>query len=159
MPQVQVGDIVLFPVGPASRLISQLVGWGQKIIGQSPSPKQYSHVAIVGPNTSTIIEAYWPHIRVSPLELEGNEVYRIKNVTPDQVTKMIAYCQREIEEGTLYDMLAILTFGFFQIGGTEVCSQLVYNAGLAAGIVLYPPEFLESPDDIAASTLLIRVTD
>lgn len=155
MDEVQVGDLVLFPVGPTSRLLSRVVGWGERLIGQAPSIKQYSHVAIVGPSPSCIFEAYWPMIRISPLDLEGNEVYRIKDITDVQVALMMAYCQSEV--GKLYDMLAILTFGKFQIGGTEVCSQLAYNAGLAAGYVLYPPEDLESPDDIAASKLLIRI--
>ncbi len=156
MIDVQVGDFILYPVGPASRLLSKLVGWGQKLIGQAPSVKQYSHVAIVGPDASHIIEAYWPRIRVSPLDLKDVEVYRIKNVTPDQVSKMIAYAKSQV--GQWYDMLAIVTFGKFQIGGTEVCSQLAYNAGLAAGIVLYPPEILESPDDIAASENLFQIS-
>jgi uncharacterized protein YycO len=155
MPELELGDLVLYPVGPASRWLSRLVGWGQRAIGQAPTIKQYSHVAIVGPNTRNIYEAYWPFIRISPLDLKDTEIYRINGLGAEQRTRMMAYCQSQV--GKLYDMLAIVTFGMFQIGGTEVCSQLAYNAGLAAGVVLYPPEALESPDDIAASTLLTRI--
>lgn len=156
MAGIQTGDFVLYPIGPASRWISRLVGMGQKMIGQAPTRRQYSHVAIVGPDAEHIFEAYYPRTRISPIALKGNEVYRIRNVTPTQVSQMMAYCQAHV--GDRYDMLAILTLGFLQLGKTEVCSQLAYDAGLAAGIVLFPPEYLESPDDIAASTLLIRVT-
>ena len=151
---IQLGDFILFPVSP-SRWTSKLVGWGERLIGQDPSPKSYSHVAIVGPDLEHMYQAYWPKIQISPISLQGNEIYRIKGITSDQIKAMMLYCQSQV--GQWYDMLAILTFGKFQIGGTEVCSQLAYNAGLAAGVVLYPPEILESPDDIAASNFLEKV--
>lgn len=154
MPQVQIGDIILYPVGPASRWLSKLVGWGQRVIGQEPAGRQYSHVAIVGPDTQHIYEAYWPRIRISPIDL-SQEFYHIKGITSEQVAQMMTYCQSQV--GKRYDMVSILTLGLVHLGGTQVCSELAYHAAEAAGIVLYPPEYFESPDDIAASAKIERV--
>lgn len=152
---LQPGDLILYPVNSKSDWISRLVGWGQKLIHQAPSQESYSHVAIAGPDTAHMYEAYWPKIRVTNIRLQEAEIFRIKDITPEQVARMLDYCKSHV--GEWYDLLGILTLGKIQIGGTKWCSQYAYYAALAAFIVLCPPEDVESPDDIAASPLLVRL--
>lgn len=106
-------------------------------------------------------EARWPRIHNGPIALQSVEkniileTYRVKGLTPDQLQQVMAFCQSRI--GRRYDLLALLTFGYLQIGPSAVCSQFVWEAFTAAGICLCPFRDLTSPDDIAASACLERV--
>jgi uncharacterized protein YycO len=155
---VKPADIGLFRVTSDSGWFSKLIGWGQKWIGQAPTVVAYDHAVIFDTPTS-ITEAFWPRVRrrdFDPIGYEGLEVYRVKNITPDAVSKVLAYATSHL--GEWYNLTGILTFGLVQLGHTAVCSQFVWEAFTAAGIVLCPYESLESPDDIGASSLLIRVS-
>lgn len=151
---VAAGDLIFYPVTPYSGWLQKLIAWGERAIDQAPSSRGYSHVAIAGPDLQHQYEAWWPRIRNVPIRLGGAEVYSIKDINNVQVSQMMAYCQSRV--GTWYDLIAILTLGKIQIGGTEVCSQLAYNAALAAGVALGPPQAFMSPDDDAVSALLVR---
>jgi uncharacterized protein YycO len=152
----QAGDILLFLVTPQSGWLGKLIGWGQKIIGQAPTQVAYEHAALVsGPGW--IIEAYWPKVRkraFDPSQYSNVEVWRYQNLTPLQLNNILAYANTHI--GEWYNVSALLTFGMVQFGHTVVCSQFVWQAFTAAWISLCPYETLESPDDLAASPLLVK---
>lgn len=154
------GDVLLFRVVESSNWLDRLIGWGQKIIHQAPSNATYCHAALIGSDASHIFEARWPKIHNVQMDWAKMskrnkiEVYRV-NLTPEQVTKIMDYARLCL--GRWYDFLAILTFGLLQLGSTAVCSQFVWDCFTAAGVCLCPYESLESPDDLAASTLLEKV--
>jgi uncharacterized protein YycO len=158
----QPGDLLLFRVSKSSNWLDKLIGWGQRVIHQAPGDATYCHVAIFGPDAGSIFEAVWPRIHNVPLDVtkvQKNlilEVYRVKDITPAQVALVLAAAKKRV--GARYDVLAILTFGILQFGRATVCSQYAYQCFLDAGIVLGQWEDLESPDDIAASGKLTRVT-
>ena len=153
--EVKAGDILLFRVIPDSTLLDKLIGWGQNRLGEPRAKGNYCHAAMVGPDAGHIYEARWPRFHNVPIDasdlIKRNvvEVYRIRGITSDQITKMLASAQDHV--GEFYDLAAIFTFGMIQLGGTIYCSQAVWRDALAAGIVLWPFEKLESPDDLANS--------
>lgn len=155
------GDILLFRVAPYSSLLDKLIGWGQKKIGQAPTELAYCHVALVGPDPLSIIEARWPRIHSVLLDLltlqkhNPVEIYRVKGITDAQVDMVIRYAREHI--GEVYDLAAVFTLGLVQFGHSTVCSQFVWEAFTAADILLCPYEDLTSPDDIAASPKLTRI--
>ncbi len=161
MRTVQAGDILLFRVSKSSNWLDRLIGWGQKLIHEAPTDAAYCHVAFVGPDSGYMYEARWPKIRNVALDwtaIEKNitvEVYRVKGITADQIVKIMAYAKSQI--GRSYDVLAILTMGMIQFGKGAVCSQYAYESFLAGGVVLRDWTNLESPDDIAASSLLQKI--
>lgn len=159
---IQPGDVLLFRATSSSNLLDRLICWGQRIIHAAPSDADYFHVGIVGNDVNHFYQAVWPKIANTVLDCTTInkttiiEVYRVKGITVGQVQAVMATAQSRV--GEWYDVLAILTFGMIQLGHTAVCSQYVWQCFLNAGLVLCPFEALESPDDIAASSLLQRVT-
>lgn len=159
---LQPGDLLLFRVSVSSNWLDRLIGWGQKVIHQAPTKVAYCHVAIVGPDAESIYEAVWPKVHNITFDLtkiQKNlivEAYRVRDVTPEQVAKVMAYCQSQI--GQWYSVTSIVTFGIIDIGHRPYCSLLAWRAWLAADIILGPDESMVSPDDIAASTKLVRVS-
>lgn len=157
----QPGDLLLFRVSSSSNWLDKLIGWGQKFIHEAPTDAEYCHVTIVGPDSGSMYEARWPKIQNGPLDLskiQKNiiiEAYRVKNITPAQVQLVMEKAKSLV--GRWYDILAILTMGKVQLGSSMVCSEYAYNCFLNAGIVLSSPDALESPDDIAASPLLMKL--
>ena len=161
-PNVQSGDILLYRVAAGSTWLDKLIGWGQKIIHQAPTNAEYCHVALVGPLSNWLYEAHWPKIRnvlidwVAMTRRNTVEAYRVKDITPEQIKKVMIYADKRV--GEWYGLLTILTFGIFQFGPSAVCSQYVWECFTAADIALCEFENLESPDDLAASKRLVRVT-
>lgn len=153
---MQAGDILLFRVTPRSGWFGKLIGWGQRVMGQASTSVAYEHVALAS-SADSIIEAYWPRVRqrfFDPALYSNVEVYRLNNMTPLQVFRILAYATSHI--GEWYNVSGLLTLGMVQLGHTVVCSQFVWQAFTAGGIVLCPYESLVSPDNIAASPGLVE---
>jgi hypothetical protein len=160
---VQAGDILLFRVGHESGVLDKLIGWGQKVARQAPSKEAYCHATMVGPDATHMYESRWPRFHNIPINLPElakyttPEAYRIKGITPDQILGMMKSAESHI--GEWYPWLDILSFGKLQIGGACYCSESVWRDALnGAGIRLCDFDKMESPDDLAASPMLIRVT-
>lgn len=156
---IQEGDIALFRVGKTSTILDRLIGKFQKLIGEDPpGVEEFCHAALVGPMANTLIEARWPKVKTGPLDLPDLltrnpiDFYRVKDITPEQVQKVLAYAKSDI--GQPYDLPAIFTFGKIQLGGHLVCSQYVWKWFLnGAGIELCKYSPLISPDDLAGSSI------
>lgn len=154
------GDILLWRIGPGASWIDRLIGWGERKLGQTNSKVvNYYHVGFVGPGVFKFYQSKPPCICNSdvPIPLPDNiEIYRLKEpLTDDQLQLIFTYSNSQL--GKWYNFLGVLTGGFVQVGSFAYCSQFTWQAYTHAGVVLCPWESLESPDDIAASTLLTRV--
>lgn len=161
MIQVQPGDILMYRVAPGAKWIDRLIGWGEKVLHKQQGDSPYFHVAFVGPGVYHIYQSKPPMICNSdipnPLP-DYIEVYRLKEpLTEDQLKKIFTYANSQV--GKWYNFLGVITGGFIQIGNFSFCSQFTWQAFTYAGIVLCPWEFLESPDDIAESPLLIQIKE
>jgi hypothetical protein len=160
MIKVKPGDILMFKIAPGASWIDRLIGWGERRLGQTNSDKvNYYHVGFVGPGVFKFYQSKSPCICNSdmPVPLPDHiEVYRLKvELTDDQLKSIFTYANSQL--GKWYNFLGVLTGGFIQIGNFSYCSQFTWQSFTYAGIVLCPWESLESPDDIAASSLLERV--
>lgn len=152
------GDLILFRITADSNWFEKLIGRAQQVMGQAPSRSSYNHVALVDAPGFTIIEAYWPRVRrrvFDPSVHSDVEIYRVKDITPEQVDRVLFYASQHI--GEWYNVTAMLTLGFLQLGHTVVCSQFVWEAFTAIDISLCEYRSLITPDEIANSTLLTRV--
>lgn len=128
-------------------------------MGQAPTRVSYSHVAIAR-SPDSLYEAYWPRVReryFDPALTQNVETYRVKTIAANQIQKVMDYAQAHL--GEWYNLTGLLTLGLVQFGHTVVCSQFVWQAFADAGIVLCAYESLDSPDDLAASSQLVRVTN
>lgn len=161
MKDVLPGDLLLFRVSSSSNWLDKAIGWGQKVIHQAPTSDEYCHVAIVGPTPDCMYESAWPKIHNCPINLTSIqkniilEVYRVKEATPEQIARVLAYCKSR--EGEWYPVISIATFGMINFGHAPYCSLLAWRAWLDASVILGPDETMVSPDDIAASTKLTRI--
>lgn len=159
---VKPGDLLLFRVSSSSNWLDKAIGWGQKIIHQAPTTAAYCHVAVVGPDPESMYEAVWPKVHNTSFDLKDIEktliveAYRIKGVTPQEVSQVMKYCFSQV--GEWYPVASIATFGIINFGYAPYCSMLAWRAYLEAGRILCPDEKMVSPDDLAASSLLERVT-
>lgn len=159
---VQAGDLILFRVSSSSNWLDKMIGWGQKVIHQAPTSAAYCHVAIVGPTPERMYEAIWPKVRNSAFDVtkvQKNliiEVYRVKDATPEQIGVVMAYCKSQI--GQWYSVSSILSFGMLSWDHRPYCSLLAWRAWLKAYRELCPDEKMVSPDDIAASPSLVRIS-
>ena len=158
---VQVGDLLLFRVSRSSNWLDKAIGWGQRVIHQAPTDADYCHVAIVGPTPDRMYEAVWPKFHntaLAPELVQKNlilEFYRVRDSTPEQVKKVMDYCQTLV--GDPYPVISILTFGLVTLGHAPYCSQAAWRAWMAADRLICADEQMVSPDDIAGSKAVIRV--
>lgn len=158
---VQPGDLLLFRVSSSSNWLDKAIGWGQRMIHQAPTDAEYCHVAIVGPDSDRMYEAVWPKFHNVPIDLgkiQKNlivELYRVKDATPEQVAKVVNFCESLI--GDMYPVISILTFGILTVGHAPYCSQAAWRAWMHADRILCQDERMVSPDDIAASSQLTRI--
>ncbi len=154
---IQPGDILCWKAGPGSSWLDRLVAWAQAIANDHGD---YYHVGFVGPGVFHFYQSKPPVICNSdiPKDLPDYvEVYRLKTpLTTEQLAKIFSYANSQL--GKWYNFLGVISFGTIQIGSVAYCSQFVWQSYTYAGIVLCPWENLRSPDDIAASDLLVRVT-
>lgn len=159
---LQPGDILLWRVDPGAPLWDRLIGWGERMLKQSNSEKKnYYHVAFVSADPRMMYSAEPPRIALLPVPSpipDYIEVYRVKSESapgPIQLGLIFKYADSQI--GRFYNFLGVLTGGYVQVGKFLFCSQFTWIAYSNGGIWLCPYEFLESPDDVAASSLLMRV--
>ena len=121
----------------------------------------YYHVGFVGPGVFHFYQSKPPRICNSdiPQDLPDYiEVYRMKvSLTDDQLAKIFSYANSQV--GKWYNFIGVISFGMIQVGSFAFCSQFTWQAYTYAGVVLCPWETLQSPDDIAGSSLLYRVED
>lgn len=153
---IQPADILLYRIGPNASWIEKAIGWGQRVIGQAPGTVAYDHAAIATSHVG-LIESYWPKVRKRLYNSTDPtlEAWRVKGITVARQNQVLTYAAQHV--GEWYNLTGILTLGLVQLGHSAVCSQFVWEAFTAAGILLCPYETLESPDDIAASSLIMRV--
>jgi uncharacterized protein YycO len=157
---LQPGDILAFKVGPEAPLLDRLIGWGERMLKQSNSDKKnYYHIAFVSHDPTHMYSAEPPRIGLLPIPSpipNYIEVYRLINPpTADQLKQVFTYADSQL--GNLYNFLGVLTGGYVQVGKFQFCSQFTWIAYNQGGIDLCPYEFLESPDDIANSKVLVQV--
>ena len=154
------GDLILYRVCEGCNFLDRLIGLGQKWIHQAPSKNAYCHVGIVGPDSEHIYEAAWPAVRNRAFDLKDPpkgitlEVYRVKDSTPAQIAAVMDYCRRAV--GQTYDVVALFTLGLISVRHSPYCSLLAWRAWINAGVLLCADEYMVTPDDIAASALLVQ---
>jgi hypothetical protein len=160
------GDILLFrPRGKKTETFSdKLIVWGQRLFRQVPKNINYVHVAIVDWNPEFILEAKWPKTQISNLAArratskDKIEVWRIRNLTPEQLKKILDYAHDHLNEW--YDIPLFLT-GFISLHNTEICSVYISQACNAAELDIpygFKYKVLVVPDDfIVFNTMLDRV--
>lgn len=156
---LQPADILLWRVGPGSSWIDRLIGWGESFIHQkTPQGYQYYHVGFVAANPKNYYQSKPPIIDkfIVPDPLPKNvEVYRFKQLlTPDNLANVFQYA--ESRRGKWYPFLGVLTAGWLQ-GNLEFCSQYTEDSFAHYPVLLCQNIRFTSPDDIAGSSLLIKV--
>lgn len=160
------GDILLFkPRGKKLRTFSdKLISWGQRLFRQVPNNINYVHVAIVDWNTEFILEAKWPKSIISNLaekrmsSSDKIEVWRIRNLTPVQLQKILDYGHSHI--GMWYDVLLVIT-GFISLKHTTICSLFVSRMCNSADLDIpygyWHKKFIVPDDFVLSNTMLDRV--
>lgn len=160
------GDILLFrPRGKKEEDFSdKLISWGQRLFRKVPKDVNYVHVAIVDWNPEYILEAVWPKSRVTNLatkratSTDKIEVWRIKNLTKEQLKKMLDYGHSHL--GMWYDVPLFCT-GFISLHNTEICSVFVSQICNEAGLDIpygFKHKIFVVPDDfVIFNTMLERV--
>lgn len=158
---IQSTDILAWRVDPSASVIDRLIGWGERQTKQINSSKaNYYHVGMVGVDPLHFYDSAPGGVKNSllPKPLPENiEVYRfITPIANDQFLKMWTYANSQ--KGIPYNYVGVLTAGLVEIFGRPFCSELVWRICTYAGIVICPWKTCLSPDDIAASPLLARVS-
>jgi hypothetical protein len=154
------GDILLWRVTKEAPWFGRLIGWGERLTKQANSKKRsYYHVGFCGAHPGYFYESRPPRICISvtPDPLPPYiEAYRVKGgLTNEQLERIFAYAKSRL--GAWYNFLGILTLGYLNVAGDQFCSQFTNDAFTFGGIVLAPQDMLESPDDLAASSILERI--
>jgi hypothetical protein len=154
------GDILAFRVDPGAPVLDRLIGWGERMLKQSNSDKKnYYHVAIASQDPTMMYSAQPPRIGLFPIPAplpDYIEIYRLINPqSPVELSAMYSYLTSRL--GVPYNFLGVLTGGYIQIGSFEYCSQLTWIAETYGNRTLCPYEFLESPDDIVNSKILVQI--
>ena len=132
-------DILLFkPRGNAS-FSDKIIVLGQKLFRQVPRKDNYCHVALVDKDTRFILEAKWPKTQrseLAPVAASSEckiEVYRVRNITPEQVKLALDWAHEHLNEW--YDVTLFLT-GFLALKHTEICSTYVSHSFKAAKLAI-----------------------
>jgi hypothetical protein len=120
------------------------------------------------------LEATWPKCQEWPIDWENEamEVWRVRNLTPENISDVIALCNDMI--GWDYNLFEFLTFGVLNQAHAKICSQFVsepvYTTTLLRGnaigkfsIALTPDiagnkDQELSPNDIANSGHTYKIT-
>lgn len=160
---MQPGDILLCRVIKSSSWSSKFISWGQHVLNQAPSVKNYCHVAMVDYNTDYLLEAKFPFTRKWLIDWDhmdshyGTELWRVKNITPEQVKQTLDWAHAHL--GEWYD-LPIFLDGIVHFKDTEVCSTYTQHSFEVAGIELSVEgagKVLTTPDEIGANTSVIEL--
>lgn len=158
------GDILLYKPKSVFHLSAWFIAWAQNVVGKTPHGVTYCHVAIVDENTDNILEARWPKSHCVPLnwkkldEAYDIELWRVKNVTKDQIGKALEWAHSHT--GEWYDLPSFI-WGWFDVKHAEVCSTFVAKSWANAGIDFKQIKpigdgKLITPDEIAGNTNLIK---
>ena len=125
--------------------------------------QNYSHIAIVGRDELHVFEAMWTGIRYREIHYRFGDfdVLRYPKITAKQVSIIIAFCSKKINQGYDYiELLSYLNHGLNKFNNPQkfICSELAYNAYLAAGIILVEKaDVIATPGDIANSKVLKKI--
>lgn len=134
---LQPGDILLFKPRPSDSIVDKFIVWGQRFFRIIPKSIGYCHVSMVDLDTRYMLEAKWPKTRRSSIVeqratgKEKIEVYRIRNITPEQVAKILKYAHDHLNEW--YDVPLFLT-GFLKVKHTQICSTYICDSCKAADL-------------------------
>jgi len=125
--------------------------------------QNYSHIAIVGRDELHVFEAIWTGIRYREIHNKFGDfdVFRCPKITSKQVSAVIAFCSKKINQGYDYiELLSYLNHGLNKFNNPKkfICSELAYNAYLSCGIPLVKKSStIVTPGDIANSKELVKV--
>jgi hypothetical protein len=126
---------------------------------RTPQDAQYYHVAFVSADPTKMYSSQPPKVGLYPIEYpfpDHVEVCRlIHPPTPEQLTAIFKYADSRL--GRLYPFLGVLTAGWLS-GNLEFCSQFTEDSFACGQIVLSTDIRFTSPDDIAASPLMVPVS-
>lgn len=153
---LQPGDILLYRVTPNSPWHDKVIAWGEQLLKKKFTKFNYCHVAMVDYDTDLILEAVWPWTHLTLFPGKGNnpvEVYRVKDVTPEQVKLAITWAHQNL--GVWYD-LGRLFFGLFPSRHKVICSTYIDYSWDNAGRSLGDGKLL-SPDEIAVSSQIVLI--
>lgn len=158
---IQPGDLLLWRVDPQASLVDRLIGWGEsKLRQRTPQGYQYYHVAFVSADPKYMYSSQPPCINLYPIPdplPSYIEVYRLKDLA-NEAGLAFVFAYAESRRGRWYDFLGVLTAGLIEVGGLEFCSQLAMDAFVHYPVCLCENIRFASPDDIAGSDKLIRIS-
>lgn len=164
--KMQKGDIILvadrsYRDGKFNKIWSFFVG----IIQRS----KYSHVGIAV-DSKMIIEAIASGVVCRENKYSHYDVYRIKDITLDQINRMVEFAQSEV--GDAYDWKALIYLGWLYITFRKdqanawqdenkwLCSELISYIARSVGYILWPhcsDDAGVAPENIADSALTYYV--
>lgn len=136
----------------------------------------YEHAAMLKDRTS-IIEAYYPHVReraLIPGELNGADIFDIQGLTPEVEKAVLDWCAVRIAANESYSIANLFRYlaparsliGEAKDDGSAkvptICSQFVYNAlKNGGGLPIFSNEvnaYAVDPGHLAWSPSLIKTT-
>ena len=126
---------------------------------RAPGNAWFYHVAFVSENPKMMYSSQPPKIGLYPIPdpLEDHiDIYRlIRPPAPEQLVSIFKYAAGRV--GRWYPFLGVLTAGWLS-GNLEFCSQYTEDSFACGQIVLSTDIRFTSPDDIAASPLIAKVS-
>ena len=157
------GDILAYKINrnttnPFSKAISWLsrITVGNWLVNGEDS---YNHVAILSSIQGLQYEVTWPRGGLNPIKWEKYDVFSVEyqGITEEQQEIILQFCNLNAAKYK-YDWLSLITFGLLRLPGrTSICSRLVADAYLAAGIDLRKPnEYLISPNEIVYHPNMVK---
>lgn len=150
------GDVLLYRVTPRSSLLARAIASLQLMGGEGEGPVQYSHAALAE-GAWTKVEASWPRVRRGAIDWGNPELELWRVAGPEASRGREASRAAAARVGQAYD-LGELFFGLFRSRRRAICSRLVADAWMRAGVSLADDDDrLLSPNEIAASPRLSKV--
>lgn len=150
------GDILMYRSLPTSTLVPRVIGAVQLIGKVGVGPTIYYHMGLAkGGNLQ--VEATWPRVRVSRFDPSSNdiEVWRVVGATPEQCVAAVADASAHV--GEFYD-LGEAAFGLFRSKHMEICTRLIDDSWMAAGVEIVPEsKAIIYPDVMVMSKMIVRV--
>jgi uncharacterized protein YycO len=158
---LQPGDIILCRVTLRSPIHDKLIAVGEWIMRKKFTRSNYCHVMMVDSDPELVLEAVWPKTHLVKGDWDKREkkyaleVYRVKRATLVQKAKAIHWAHKNL--GVWYNV-GLLMFGWFPKKHEVICSTYIAKSYAYAGIQLGKNEKLLSPDEVAVSTKLKRIS-
>jgi len=157
---IQLGDIILFKTDPHDnifwRLLGRLIQFFTVIIGQGGSyHRTYTHVTICE-NQDFMFEMTFPKSKRSPIPYEKEiELWRVKDITNEQIIKVIEWCKKNL--GRWYNITHLITLGIKPGYG---CGDYCADAFKSVGIILSiegAKDKMVSPNEVCDSRLVYKI--